>query len=385
MRKTGIIYCFLLCAITASLAVSCGISADKNSKPPQITKPMITIDKTVFGRIDGKDIYLFTISSGNDMTVRITNFGGIVTSVMVPDRNGNPDDVVLGFDSLSGYTGVHPYFGCIVGRCANRIAGGKFDLDGKTYHLAKNNGENHLHGGISGFDKKIWGATEFRQGDEAGVELTYISPDGEEGYPGNLKVTVIYTLTSNRELKIRYSAETDKLTPINLTHHGYFNLKGAGNGDILDHELMINADRFNVVNDQLIPTGELREVAGTAMDFRKSKLIGRDIALVDGGYDHNFVLNSTGEVAKAAILREASTGRWMEVYTSQPGIQFYGGNFLDGTITGKNGRPYQKHSGLCIESQHFPDSPNQPSFPNTILRPGETFQSVTIYKFGTTP
>ncbi|NTV85020.1 MAG: galactose mutarotase [Bacteroidales bacterium] len=346
---------------------------------------MITINKSLFGQIDGKEIYLYTISSGNDMTVRITNFGGIVTSVMVPDRNGTLDDVVLGFDSIGGYTGVHPYFGCIVGRCANRIAGAKFKLDGKIYQLAKNIGDNHLHGGINGFDKKIWNASEFRQGDEAGIELTCTSPDGEEGYPGNLKVTVIYTLTPNRELKIRYSAETDKPTPINLTHHGYFNLKGAGNGDILDHELMINADRYNVVNDQLLPTGELREVSGTAMDFRKSKFIGRDMALVEGGYDHNFVLNVTGEVVKVAVLREASTGRWMEVHTSQPGMQFYGGNFLDGTITGKKGRPYYKHYGLCLETQHFPDSPNQPSFPNTILRPGETFQSVTIYKFGTTP
>jgi aldose 1-epimerase len=371
-------------SLVASLAASCGRPADKNSKTTQTTKPMITIDKTVFGRIDGKDIFLFTVASAN-MTVKITNFGGIVTSIMVPDRIGKMEDVVLGFDSLKSYVGVHPYFGCIVGRCANRIAYGKFVLDGKTYQLAKNTGENHLHGGISGFDKKVWDATEYRQDEEVGVEMTYTSPDGEEGYPGELKVRVIYSLTPDMELKIRYFAETNKPTPINLTYHGYFNLKGAGNGDMLDHELMINADRYNVVNDQLLPTGELRDVTGTPMDFRQPKPIGQDMAQVDGGYDHNFVLNSTGDLIKVAVLRDASSGRWMEVFTNQPGMQFYGGNFLDGTLTGKNGRVYKKHYGLCLETQHFPDSPNQPSFPNTILRPGEKFTSETIYKFGVNP
>jgi aldose 1-epimerase len=369
-------------SLVASLATSCGRTADNNSKTAQTTKPMITIDKTVFGRIEGKDIFLFSLASAN-MTVKITNFGGIVTSIIVPDRTGKMDDVVLGFDSLKSYVGVHPYFGCIVGRCANRIAGGKFVLDGTTYQLAKNTGDNHLHGGISGFDKKVWDAAEYRQGDEAGIELTYISHDGEEGYPGDLKVRVIYSLTPDMELKIRYFAETNKPTPINLTYHGYFNLKGAGNGDMLDHELMINADRYNVVNEQLLPTGELRDVTGTPMDFRQPKPIGHDMAQVDGGYDHNFVLNSAGDLIKVAVLSEASSGRWMEVYTNQPGMQFYGGNFLDGTLTGKNGRVYKKHYGLCLETQHFPDSPNQPSFPNTILRPGEKFTSETIYKFGT--
>ncbi len=383
MRTTRF-FNYLLCALCAGLMISCGRSADKGHNATQTTKPMITISKTAFGRIDGNEIQLYTISSKN-MTVRITNFGGIVTSIFVPDRTGRLDDVVLGFDSLQSYIGVHPYFGCIVGRYANRIAEGKFILDGKIYQLAKNIGENHLHGGISGFDKKIWQATEVREGDDAGIELTYTSPDGEEGYPGELKVRVIYMITPDMELKIKYFAETSKPTPVNLTQHSYFNLKGEGNGDILDHELMINADRYNVVNDQLLPTGELREVTGTPMDFRQPKKIGRDMAKVEGGYDHNFVLNSKGDLTRAAVLKESSTGRWMEVYTTQPGMQFYAGNFLDGTNTGKNGKVYKKHYGLCLETQHFPDSPNQPSFPNTILRPGETFTSETIYKFGTIP
>jgi aldose 1-epimerase len=375
---------YLLFALVAFLAGSCGRAPETLNNPSQTTKPMVLISKTPFGQVDGKKIDLHTLSS-DQMIVRITNFGGIVTSVLVPDREGKLDDVVLGFDSLKNYVDVHPYFGCIVGRYANRIAGGKFILDGKSYQLAKNIGENHLHGGIIGFDKKVWVAAESRQGEEAGIELSYISPDGEEGYPGELKVRVIYSITSDMELKIRYFAETTRPTPINLTHHGYFNLKGAGNGDMLNHELMIIADRYNVVNDQLLPTGELRNVTGTPMDFRQSRLIGSDMALVDGGYDHNFVLNSNGDINKAAVLSDASTGRWMEIYTSQPGMQFYGGNFLDGTLTGKNGKIYKKHYGLCLETQHFPDSPNQPDFPNVILRPGETFQSITIYKFGTAP
>jgi len=367
------------------LLISCGAPVNKSNESVQKNDPMIKTTKSNYGKVDGKDVFLFTLASNDGTKVQITNYGGIVTSLFVPDRNGKPGDVVLGFDSLQGYLNGHPYFGCIVGRFANRIAGAKFELDGKTCQLAKNIGENHLHGGINGFDKKVWEAREIFQGDEAGVELTYISPDGEEGYPGELKVTVIYLLTPNRELKIRYSATTSKPTPVNLTHHGYFNLKGAGNGDILDHELTINADYYNVVSDQLLPTGELRLVTGTPMDFLQSKLIGRDMVQVEGGYDHNFALKTDGSLVKAAILKESSTGRWMEVYTNQPGIQFYGGNFLDGTITGKYGKPYYKHYGLCLETQHFPDSPNQPGFPSTILRPGETFESETIYKFGTNP
>jgi aldose 1-epimerase len=340
---------------------------------------MITIDKSIFGRIGKKVVFLFTLESKNNMKVSLTNFGGIVTSILVPDKNGNMEDVALGFDYLEDYKAAHPYFGCLVGRYANRIGAGKFDLDGKSYKLAVNNGENHLHGGISGFDKKAW---EYRESNEAGIELTYFSPDGEEGYPGDLKVRVIYALTSSNELKISYFAESNKPTPVNLTHHGYFNLSGAGNGDILEHELMINADRYTVVDEQHIPTGELREVTGTPLDFRKLKVIGEEMGGVEGGYDHNFVLDTSGKLAKVAELRENTSGRVMEVYTDQPGVQFYGANFLDGTLTGKGGKKYYKHYGLCLETQRFPDSPNQPAFPDTILRPGETFTSETIYKFG---
>jgi aldose 1-epimerase len=344
---------------------------------------MITISKTNFGKVNDKDVFLFIFEDSTGTQVRITNYGGIVTSIIVPDRDGVPADVVLGFDNLQGYLDGHPYFGCIVGRCANRIAGAKFELDGKIYHLADNVGDDHLHGGISGFDKKVWDAREILLDDEARLELTYISPDGEEGYPGELKVTVIYSLTSKKELKIRYLAETTKPTPVNLTHHSYFNLKGAGNGDMLGHKLMINADRYNVISDKLLPTGELRKVAGTPMDFRKPKIIGRDMALVDGGYDHNFCLNTDGKLVKAAVLSESSSGRWMEIYTDQPGIQFYGSNFLGDHIIGKNGRTYHNHYAICLETQHFPDSVHHPEFPNIILRPGDKFRSETIYKFGT--
>jgi aldose 1-epimerase len=366
-----------LFALCIMLIASCTPPARNNST----SKPMITITKSIFGHIDGKEVDLYTIS-GQDMIVKITNLGGIVTSIQVPDKNGKMDDVVLGFDSLQDYLKEHPYFGCLVGRYANRIAKGKFELDGKTYQLAINNGENHLHGGLKGFDKKIWDAKEYREGNETGIELNYTSPDGEENYPGNLEVKVIYTISPANELKIRYFAETDKATPVNLTYHGYFNLKGAGNGDILDQQLMIDADRYTVVNDQLIPTGELRDVTSTPFDFRQPKPVGRDMAGVSGGYDHNFVLNNKSQFAKVASLEDTASGRLMEVFTDQPGIQFYGGNFLDGSLIGKGGKPYKWHYGLCLETQHFPDSPNHPEFPNTILRPGEVFKSVTVYKFG---
>ncbi len=343
---------------------------------------MIQINETAFGQYEGKEVFLYSLTS-KTMAVKITNFGGIVTSIVVPDREGKMEDVVLGFDRLDQYIAEHPYFGCIAGRYANRIAKGRFVLDGQEYLLATNNGVNHLHGGLKGFDKQVWNAKEYRMGEEAGVELTYTSRDSEEGFPGELWVRVIYSLTPRNELKIQYFAETSRPTPLNLTHHGYFNLKGAGNGDILNLELRIDADRYTVVDETLIPTGELRDVTGTPFDFRQPKPVGRDMALVEGGYDHNFALNNEEKFARVALLNDQSSGRWMEVYTDQPGIQFYGGNFLDGSLTGKGGKVYQKHYGLCLETQHFPDSPNQPGFPNTILKPGEVFESVTVYKFGT--
>lgn len=343
-------------------------------------KPMITINKEPFGRVDGKQVDLYTIVSGQ-MTVKITNYGAIVTSILVPDRIGHIEDVVLGFDSLAGYTGEHPYFGCIAGRYANRIAKAKFELDGKEYSLFANNGENHLHGGLKGFDKKVWDAAEFRSREEAGIDLTYTSPDGEEGYPGEMKVLVRYTLSPHNELKIRYRAESTKPTPVNLTHHSYFNLKGAGKGDILDHELQIDAEQYLEVDDGLIPTGELKEVAGTPFDFREPKTIGEYIGSVKGGYDHNFILYNEGQFSLVAILSEPICGREMEVYTDQPGLQFYSGNFLDGSLTGKKGVVYKKYSGLCLETQHFPDSPNRPEFPNTILDPGKVLETITVYKF----
>jgi len=326
---------------------------------------------------------LYTLTNGKGMTVKITNYGGIVTSIVVPDSAGNPGDVVLGFDSLSGYLqqGV-PYFGALVGRYGNRIAKGSFKLDGKEYKLATNNGPNHLHGGIKGFDKVVWQAEEVNNGQEPGLKLTYQSKDGEEGYPGNLSVTVVYTLTQNSELKIDYTATTDKATPVNLTNHSYFNLAAGKAENALQHQITINADRYTVVDASLIPTGELRPVKGTPFDFTSTHSIGERIGQVEGGYDHNFVLSAAqGSSAPVVRVSEPTSGRVMEVYTDQPGVQFYSGNFLDGSLTGKGGKKYVKHYGFCLETQHFPDSPNQPKFPSTILKPGETYHTVTTYKF----
>lgn len=339
------------------------------------------ISKAPFGQIEDEKVYLYTLTNNQSMIVEITNYGGIVTSIVVPDKTGHFDDVVLGFDNLDEYLENAPYFGAIIGRYANRIAKGSFILDGVAYKLAINNGPNHLHGGIMGFDKVIWDAETFEENKQVGLTLHYLSKDGEEGYPGNLDVTVRYILTKNNELKIDYKATTDKATPVNLTHHSYFNLSGTLDRNILDHSLWIDADRYIVVNETLIPTGELGDVNGP-MDFRTTKKIGDDIAHVDGGYDHNYVLNNEGGLTLVATLSDSLSGRIMEVYTTEPGIQFYSGNFLDGSIKGKNGVLYNKHYGLCLETQHFPDSPNQAGFPNTILRPGETYTQQTVYRFG---
>ncbi len=347
------------------------------------------IDKQLFGKtIEGASVYLFTLTNRNGAMAQITNYGAIVVSLSMPDRNGNMGDVVLGYDNLADYIKDKAYFGAIVGRYGNRIAQGKFKLNGVEYTLATNDGENHLHGGVKGFNKVVWNAEEVKNDSSVGVKLTYLSKDGEEGYPGNLYVTVIYTLTNENALRIDYTATTDKPTVVNLTHHSYFNLAGAGVGDILDDVLMINADKFTPVVKGLIPTGELRDVAGTPIDFRTPTVIGARIDQADNqlalgpGYDHNWVLNDwDGSLRLAVTLFDPKSERFMEVFTTEPGMQFYSGNFLDGSITGKAGKIYKFRSALCLEADHFPDSPNQPNFPSVVLRPGETYTQTTIYKF----
>jgi aldose 1-epimerase len=345
------------------------------------------IEKQPFGKTENlTPVDLYTLTNDKGVEARITTYGGIVVSLKVPDRNARLGDVVLGYENLEGYLTNSSYFGALIGRYGNRIAKGSFQLGGTPYQLAQNNGDNHLHGGVVGFDKVIWKAKELWGEDEVGLQLTYLSHDGEEGYPGNLSVTVVYTLTNNNELKIDYSATTDKKTIANLTNHSYFNL--AGTGDILGHELMLKADRFTPVDKGLIPTGELSSVDGTPMDFTTPTAIGarinqNDEQLIYGlGYDHNWVLNNSGgKLALAAKIFEPTSGRVMKVYTTQPGIQFYSGNFLDGSITGKNGEIYYKHFGFCLETQHFPDSPNHSNFPSTSLNPGQRYKHTTIYKF----
>jgi aldose 1-epimerase len=357
------------------LLFSCGEAGTKMSRTMET-------EKKSFGHTaDGREVFLFTLKNAGGISAQITNYGGIVTSLLVPDRNGNFEDVVLGFDTLEEYLEGHPYFGAIVGRYANRIAQGRFELGGEVYRLATNNGNNHLHGGIVGLDKRVW---DYETGSENGgssLVLTYHSPHGEEGYPGNLSLTVIYTLTDNDELKVDFLAETDRPTPVNLSHHGYFNLTG-GRENVLGHELTINAGRYTEVNSELIPTGVLPGVEGTPMDFRRVRPIGLDIGKVPGGYDHNYVLDGNeGELRTAAILYEPKSGRRMEVLTTQPGVQLYTGNFLDGSLTGKMQQVYNQYHGLCLETQHFPDSPNHPHFPNTILSPGEVYHHTAVYRF----
>lgn len=344
------------------------------------------IQKRSFGKSsDQKPVDLYTLTNNRGVEVQIMTYGGAIVSLKVPDRSGKIEDVVLGYDNLEGYLKQNPHFGGIIGRYGNRIAKGMFSLNGRQYSLARNNGENHLHGGIKGFDNVIWAAKEIPSKDSVGLSLSYLSKDGEEGYPGNLSVTVVYTLTENNELKIDYAATTDKDTIVNLTNHSYFNL--GGGGSVLNHEVMIRADRFTPVDAGLIPTGELRGVKGTPMDFTRSTAIGaridqRDEQLVLGkGYDHNWVLNSKGALELAATVFEKTSGRMMAVHTTEPGVQFYTGNFLDGSIKGKGGRVYQQRYGLCLETQHFPDSPNKPNFPSTVLKPGQKYTTTTVYKF----
>jgi aldose 1-epimerase len=336
-----------------------------------------------FGKADGQPVELYTLTNSKGMKAQIMTYGATLVGLWVPDRDGKLADVVLGFDDLQGYLKVHPFFGSTVGRVANRIAKGKFTLDGREYKLFVNNGPNTLHGGKKGFDKQNWLA-ERPMGVRA-IRFVYKSPDGEEGYPGTLTASVTYTLTDDNELRLDYQALCDKATPVNLTNHSYFNLAGQGTGTILNHELTLEADKYTPPDDTLIPTGEIKPVQGTPLDFTKPHAVGERLDQLKGdprGYDHNFVLNSGGKkLSLAARVREPKTGRVMEVLTTEPGVQFYTGNFLDGSVKGKGGVAYPKHAGLCLETQHFPDSVNHSSFPSTILRPGEEYRSTTIYKF----
>ena len=339
------------------------------------------VSREVFGQLpEIGEVSLFSMTNSNGVSLKITNYGAIIQSIQVPDREGNMDDVVLGFDTLGEYLQDHPYIGTVVGRYANRIAGGRFELDGQQYKLARNNGNNHLHGGIIGYDKILWKATDFADGNGAGVFLEYFSHDLEEGYPGNLKVLITYTLDEENQVQIDYKATSDKTTHINLSNHSYFNLSGA-NENIYAHELMIDSDRYVGCDEELIPTGELRSLEGSPLDFRRSKRIGDEIPNVPGGFDHCYVLDGDGsDPVFAARVIHPGSGRMMEVFTMEPGIQFYSANYLTG-LTGKGGRSYEKHLALCLETQHYPDSPNHPEFPSTVLHPGETYKTKTIYKF----
>ncbi len=387
-----------LAAIGAAawLAVACSPEAPDRPEPPapaaaiQETTPMPSIDTQLYGTLDdGTEVTLVTLANGNGVEVDVISYGGIITRLVVPDAQGTPGDIVLGLDSLGEYVASSPYFGAIIGRYGNRIANGRFSLDGTEYQLDINDGENHLHGGSRGFDKLNWKMTPFTTTSSAGVTLTLTSPDGDQGYPGTLKATVTYELTDDNRLDLRFGATTDQPTIVNMTHHSYFNL--AGSGTILEHELTIPADRFTPVREGLIPTGELRDVAGTPFDFREPQAIGAEIDADNEqlrlglGYDHNWVIKDKAddELVLAARLTEASSGRALEVWSVEPGVQFYSGNFLDGTLQGK-GITYEYRSGLCIEPQHFPDSPNHPEFPATTLRPGETYETRIQYRFLTT-
>jgi aldose 1-epimerase len=367
----------LVILIAATILFGCKLMPKKEEK--ENIKPMT--GKTLYGMIGADSVFQYTLTNKNGMVVKILNYGGTVTDIITPDKNGKMGDVILGYDSLSGYLQAgNPYFGCLVGRYGNRIANAKFSLDGKEYTLAANNGPNTLHGGLKGFDKVIWTVKLFN---DSSLLLSYLSKDGEEGYPGNLSVDVMYSLSIDNGLKIDYAAVTDKATPVNLTNHCYFNLSAGTDSTILEHELMLKADKYTPVNKTLIPIGKIDDVKGTPMDFTTSKKIGKDLAAVTGGYDHNWVVNkSSNDLELIASVYHAGSGRYMEVFTTQPGIQFYTGNFLDGSLENtRDGMKYVKHAALCLETQHFPDSPNQPSFPNTILKPGETFHETTVYKF----
>jgi len=367
------------------------VAACASNDSPATGTPPHTVSSAGFGVLaSGDSVHVFTLTNTNGVQMRVLDYGGIVQSLLTPDRTGTLTDIVLGFDDLQGYVDHSPYFGAIAGRYANRIARGRFSLDGRTYQLPVNNGVNSLHGGIRGFDKVVWHATPTSDSTSVGLQLEYVSPDGEEGYPGTLTTRVTYTLTDSNQFVIDYEATTDKPTVVNFTQHSYFNLAGDGSGDVLGHVVTLNADRFTPIDSTSIPTGELPDVTGTPFDFRSGVAIGArinddDLQLRNGhGYDHNFVINRSGPgLVRAAHVLEPTSGRTMDVETTEPGIQMYTGNFLDGSYAGKSGRVYRHRYGVCFETQHFPDSPNHPAFPSTMLRPGETFRSRTVYTFGT--
>lgn len=372
---------FTAISFATALVAGCGEPQSTEEKETVVaTTTKASITSQDWGTVDSQSVKLFTLTNTNGTEVKITNYGGIITSWKTKDKVGNISKVVMGFDSLAPYLQAPPYFGAIIGRYGNRIANGTFSLEGKTYKLATNNGKNHLHGGIKGFDKVVWTAEPATDG-KISLVLTYTSKDGEEGYPGNLKIKVVYTLTDADEIAMDYSAETDKTTVVNLTNHSYFNLTGDVSNTILHHELQIDADKYTPVDATLIPTGDIIDVTGTPFDFRKPTKIGARIANVDGGYDHNLVLSKTSEgMELVATLYDSISGRQLEVITNEPGLQFYSGNFLDGKLTTPDGKSIIKHGALCLETQHFPDSPNKPQFPSTVLKPGEKYATQTIYK-----
>lgn len=379
--KTRLFIMLGLAAIAALAFTSCSTCPCRNSGDAPMKA---SITKAAFGQTpEGIAVDLYTLKNAHGLTLKVMTYGAIITELHTPDRNGQLGDIVFGFDNLDGYLKGHPYFGCAVGRYANRIAKGKFTLEGKPYTLATNNYPNALHGGLKGFDKVVWTAEPMTVPGGTAVKFTYTSKDGEEGYPGTLKATVVYTLTEKNELRMDYTATTDKTTVVNLTNHTYWNLSGGG--DIYGHELTLAADKFTPVDDTLIPTGAIVPVAGSPMDFTTAKPIGRDLKQLKNdpqGYDHNFVLRSGGgKMAACAMVHDPKSGRVLEIQTDQPGVQFYSGNFLDGTLTGKSGTVYRQHNALCLETQHFPDSPNQPKFPSTVLLPGEVYRTSTIHKF----
>ena len=374
---------FLLVGFTL-LNTACKSKSDKSTEKDNVTVNKVNagISEKSFGNFENKPVTEYTITNSSGMQASIINYGGTVTSIMTPDKNKMMGDVVLGYSSLDGYLQKgNPYFSSLVGRYGNRIANGKFTLDGKEYTLAGNDHGQSLHGGNKGYDKVYWNIE--KQAGDSSLKLIYLSKDGEEGYPGNLNIAVIYTLTSDNSLKIDYTATTDKATPVNLTSHCYFNLSAGKDSTILDHLLGLNADNYTPVNDKLIPTGAITPVKGSPMDFTTPKAIRKDIAQVKSGYDHNWVLKRSGnELEEVASLYHPTSGRYMQVFTTEPGLQFYSGNFLDGTLTNtNNNQKYVQHAALCLEAQHYPDSPNEPAFPNTILKPGETYKQTTVYKF----